>query len=259
LTGLVVVTDLDGTLLDHDTYSAEPAGPALEAMAERGVPLIMASSKTRAEMLALQGALNIHGPFICENGAAICVPEAGGADAAEALEALVPPRSDVLAVLRRLRDENGFRFKGFADCDVAEIARMTGLPLEQAALAAEREYSEPLCWQDSEEAKTCFLEALAAAGLTALQGGRFLSVAGRTDKGRALARLRERYTGAHVIALGDSPNDEAMLSAADIAVIIKSARSDSIRAEGAGRVIRTTLPGPEGWREAVLPLLEEFQ
>ncbi|MEE4662037.1 MAG: HAD-IIB family hydrolase [Halieaceae bacterium] len=259
MTGLVVVTDLDGTLLDHDTYSAEPARPALAAMAERGIPLIMASSKTRAEMRALQQTLNIHGPFICENGAAICVPPAGESGDADVVEALVPPRTEVLAVLRRLRDDDGFRFKGFADCDTEEIAGMTGLPLEQAVLAAEREYSEPLCWQDSEQRKTRFLEALATAGLSALQGGRFLSVAGRTNKGRALARLRERYAGARIIALGDSPNDEAMLSAADIAVIIKSARSESMRAEGAGRVLRTTLPGPDGWREAVLPLLEEFQ
>ncbi len=253
MTALLVVTDLDGTLLDHDSYSFAPAQPALDEIARREIPLVLASSKTRVEMEQLQTELGLSGPYICENGAAICLP---GQDA----EPLVPPRSEVLAVLAVLREQRGYHFRGFADCSVAEIADMTGLSMESAKLAAAREYSEPLVWEDDEDRVEGFLEALAGHGLRALQGGRFLSVAGFTDKGHALTRLRQRYPGnPTVIALGDSPNDEAMLAASDIAVIIKSQRSDELAPEGPGRIIRTRAPGPSGWQEAMSALLEEYQ
>lgn len=253
MSDLLIVTDLDGTLLDHHSYSFAPAEPALEEIARRQIPLIFASSKTRVEMLALQEELGLTAPFICENGAAICEPDG-------TVEALVPPRDTVLASLHALREEKDFRFTGFADCSVEQVADMTGLTLEAAARAASREYSEPLLWEDEDERKAEFLALLAEHQLRGLQGGRFLSVAGQTDKGRALNCLRDRYGASiTVIALGDSPNDEDMLAAADIAVIIRSERSEAIQPAGPRRIVRTEQPGPQGWHEAMMPLLTEYQ
>ena len=74
-TPLVVFTDLDGTLLDHGTYSFEPARPGLEALLEAGIPLVFCTSKTRLETERWRRALaNVH-PFIVENGGAVYVPE----------------------------------------------------------------------------------------------------------------------------------------------------------------------------------------
>ena len=53
----MVFTDLDGTLLDHDTYRWDEAEPALTLCASRNVPVILVSSKTRAEMNALRARL----------------------------------------------------------------------------------------------------------------------------------------------------------------------------------------------------------
>ena len=49
----LIFTDLDGTLIDHHTYSAEAARPALEAARAAGVPVVPCSSKTLAEMRLL--------------------------------------------------------------------------------------------------------------------------------------------------------------------------------------------------------------
>ena len=46
---LIVFTDLDGTLLDS-VYSFRKALPALKAVKEKNIPLILCSSKTRAEI-----------------------------------------------------------------------------------------------------------------------------------------------------------------------------------------------------------------
>lgn len=55
----LVFTDLDGTLLDHETYSFAPAAEALAALKARGVPLVLASSKTAAEIAELHRALGL--------------------------------------------------------------------------------------------------------------------------------------------------------------------------------------------------------
>ena len=81
---------------------------------------------------------------------------------------------------------------------------------------------------------------------------------GIADKAVAMQRLRQRYESAgpvHTVALGDCPNDESMLATADIAVIIKSARSEELQPTGPQRIIRTAECGPRGWQEAMDTLL----
>jgi predicted mannosyl-3-phosphoglycerate phosphatase (HAD superfamily) len=46
---IVIFTDLDGTLLDDSSYSFEPAHEALAEVRIRKIPLILCTSKTRAE------------------------------------------------------------------------------------------------------------------------------------------------------------------------------------------------------------------
>ena len=71
----VIFTDLDGTLLDRQTYSWEQAASAINWVKERRIPLVFCSSKTRVEQEVIQAELNIAEPFIVENGSAIFFPE----------------------------------------------------------------------------------------------------------------------------------------------------------------------------------------
>ena len=155
-----VFTDLDGTLLDHHSYRFDAALPALAELRARDIPVIIASSKTAAEIRPLQRQLTLDAPFICENGAAVHLPDGQGN---WATEDFAPRHERVLAVLHDLRAQ-GFHFAGFSDWGVEGIAARTGLSHEQAALAAQREYSEPLLWQDTQERKADFQAALEEAG-----------------------------------------------------------------------------------------------
>ncbi len=72
---IIIITDLDGTLLHPKTYSFEAATAALNMIKEKEIPLVLCSSKTRAEIEVYRKRLNNKHPFISENGGGIFIPE----------------------------------------------------------------------------------------------------------------------------------------------------------------------------------------
>jgi mannosyl-3-phosphoglycerate phosphatase len=267
---LLVFTDLDGCLLDHDDYSLAAARPALAELQQYGVPLIPATSKTLAEMTRLRESLPARHPLIVENGALLCIPRGYFPRPDDAivqaeywLLRLAPAYERVTAVLERLRREQGFRFRGFHDMNAAEIAQDTGLTETGAERARQRLGSEPLHWEDSAQAFTRFTSALAARELRLTRGGRYWHVLGQVDKAAACRRLADlyRHHGAGrftTLALGDSPNDRTMLAAADIAVVVRHKDGSALDIDPHTRGTVTAEPGPAGWNAAVLKVLREL-
>ena len=60
----MVFSDLDGTLLDHDSYSFEAAKPALAALVERAIPVVPSTSKTLVELEKLSVEIGLSGAAI---------------------------------------------------------------------------------------------------------------------------------------------------------------------------------------------------
>ena len=260
----VIFTDMDATLLDHDTYDWAPAAGALAALAERDIPVCLCTSKTAAEVRDWQARLGLHTPFASENGGVVAVP-AGyfescppTTDAEWQTTTLGKPREALCALAYRLREQRGYRFTGFAEMSIADIGAATGLDRHAAARAAQRQASEPLLWQDSEEAAEAFRREIEAAGAMTRRGGRFLHVLGQADKADALAWLRARYDKRGpilAIALGDSENDRAMLAAADIGYWV--ARPDGgYYAPATGTMRHAPGIGPVGWAAAIHALID---
>ena len=263
---MIVFTDLDGTLLDRATYSFEPARPALDALAEAKVPVVLCTSKTRAETERWRLALGNEHPFIIENGGAAFVPEGyfgPGADFDRTEDGYgILEFGTAYPVLRRalavIRAATGLPLRGFGDMSLDEIAERCGFSREDASLAALRQYDEPFVGADSVDLAAVVREA-AAAGLKVVSGGRFHHLVGGSDKGRAVRALRKLFDmggdPVRTIGVGDSPNDEPMLRAVDVPVLVR--RPDGGHADIAhlpGLII-APYSGPEGWRVAILGLL----
>jgi len=258
---IVVFTDLDGTLLDHDTYSFDPALPALEALKARAIPLVLASSKTEAEMRPIARSMGLDHPMIVENGAGIVgLPE----ESAPSGEGSASPYNRLRMVLRQMPKELNACFEGFGDWDVARVAKETGLPLAAAQLACQRRFSEPGPFTGSDLQKRAFVDHLEQAGFTAVQGGRFFTLMPKTSKAARMTEVTDHYrrlSGEPVrtVALGDAQNDLAMLQAADRGFIIINPAHAPLAVterERLGFITRSQKPGPQGWNECVLPLVE---
>lgn len=260
---LIIITDLDGTLLHPITYSFEEAMPALDLIRERGIPLLFCSSKTRAEIEVYRRRLDNRHPFISENGGGIYLPAEyfpfhGHGDKQGGYEviSLGSPYEEIRKRFVEMRDRLGIAVRGFGDMSIEEVAGLTGLSIEEARLAKQRDFEEPFIFSDKPEDR--FLREIEGEKLRWTQG-RFFHLMGDHHKGRAvniLRRLYERRDGpVMTIGIGDSLNDLPFLFAVDRPVLVKKetgrydARIDIpglIRAEGIG---------PAGWNEAVLRLI----
>ena len=238
---IIVVTDLDGTLLDHHTYSFEAALPALNLLKRLQIPVIANTSKTTAEWLDMRDNFDNRDPYVVENGSALVFENQ--------TIVLGTPREEILQKVLPLHAS--FKFRTYAEASIQDIVDWTGLSRREAALSATRDYSEPLLWEDGPEKEREFCELIASYGLQTLRGGRFLHVLGPTDKGKALSLLRNE--GSHLIALGDRPNDFAMLKAADTGIVI--AAPDYTHQIVSQEFLQSTKPGPAGWNEMVGPVV----
>ncbi|HSH68505.1 MAG TPA: HAD-IIB family hydrolase [Deferrisomatales bacterium] len=267
----VVFTDLDGTLLDHHSYRYDAALPALRELARRGVPVVLCSSKTRAEMAQLQAELGIDGPLIVENGGGVfaaadspwagLLPQRHGGLPARVFGTAYPALREGLASIREVF---GSGVRGFGDTDPAGVAAWTGLPPRQAELAWQREFDEPFLW-DPEPAAADLGRArqrLAAHGLQLTRGGRFWHVLGDNDKGRAVSWLLERWMDTvggrpPSLGLGDSENDLPMLGVVDRGVLVERRDGTHLAPRPPG-VKTVSGQGPVGWNRAVLEWLESL-
>lgn len=268
---LIVFTDLDGTLLDADSYSWEAAKEALDKLRESGVPLILASSKTRMEIEPLRSELKNRHPFIVENGGAVFVPKGyfnfplersvlrGDYEVLE----LGIPYAALRMALKDIERESGILLRGFGDMSEKEIAERTGLSMAAAALARQREYDEPLVLDASPKHIQQLDESIQARGLCLVRAGRFYHLSGATDKGVACRYLSEAYkctaalAGDRVVTVGvgDSYNDVPLLANVDRPILVqKPDGSYDLRAAIPGLKFAPD-PGPIGWNRAVMEIL----
>ena len=250
---LLIVTDLDGSLLDHHDYRWDAASEWLMRLKQHQIPLVICSSKTAAEIIPLQKKLGIAGaPFIAENGARL----AWGGEHTLSED----PSRDYLDLCQQLKTLQGrFHFTGFHDFSDMEVAKFTGLTPAEARQSRLREASEVVLWRDEPTRLEEFRAALAPLGLALTQGGRFWHVMPQgSGKGIALQRLQQHLARQEgqtriTIGLGDGPNDAPMLEHVDYAVVIKGFSKTPVilQRDDDENVYHTAHVGPQGWREGL--------
>lgn len=271
----IIYTDLDGTLLDFDTYSYQQVEETVKKLRQLDIPVVFCSSKTRVEQEVYRKALQLNHPFITENGSAIFIPaDYFTADYTAASEMYtIQEKSDYTVLelgaefiqIRKLIEEGRAythcEVKGYADLSLEEIIQITNLPAEAAVLAATREYSETLLTGDFQSPNfIAFQEYLAKKGLSCVSGGKFYTVMGnRSDKGQAIRILNrfflQKYGTIQTVGLGDSTNDIPLLEAVDVPFLVKKT-NDSWQSINHPNIKKIDGIGPEGWNLAIQSILQ---
>lgn len=264
---LIVFTDLDGTLLDLHSYSYKGAENTLNEIREQNIPLIFCSSKTRREQVVYQMELGINHPFIVENGGAIFIGrdyfsfeyKHQVTDAKYQVIEVGIPYNMIREELTRIRDENGFKFRGYGDMSVAEVAALTGLDWAATQRAMTREYSETIHFTDSREQLRRFKLVLQKAGLQCSHGGRFLTVTGMSnDKGKAVRILKGLYVKnlgfVKTVGIGDAMNDLPLLSEVDHPILLQRPEQNW-QELNLPNLMKVHGSGPEAWARTVSKFL----
>ncbi len=268
---IIVFTDLDGTLLDHYTYSFEKALPALRLIKEKGIPLIICSSKTRSEIEHYRKKLSNDHPFISENGGGIFIPHGYFrleiADCGFKMEInkdyciirLGAKYSDLRKALLELHSE-GFNLKGFGDMTAEEISELANMNIDEAEMSRERDFDEPFVFEGSKSDEQRLLESIRSKGFNFTQG-RFFHILGNSNKGKAVSILTELYKKKFgeiiTIAIGDSPNDLPMLKEVDHAVVVMKPDGSYDQRLNTPNLRKADGIGPDGWDKEILNLIRK--
>ena len=245
---LIISTDMDGTLLGHDAYDCDVAKPLIAKLIQAGIPVILNTSKTAAEVRHWQSQLNLDLPAIVENGSALL-------EGGQYSHIYGANMRDIEAFLQT----NPSNAINFVSCDLEVANGLTGLTGTSLEAARTRAFSVPLKFPDQDQA-IAYQQRAQAQGLQCVQGGRFMSLQGQCDKGTTLKHLVDQYQqqwrcDITLIVLGDNQNDLGMLEIADIPIIVKTAADPALRINRP-ETIYTTEVAPNGWVEGVTQALD---
>lgn len=268
---LVIFTDLDGCLLDRETYSFEPAQAALRLIREKEIPLILVSSKTRVEIEEYRRRLKNGHPFVSENGGAVFIPKDYFSFSFSherewrkyyvlELGAFYP---QIIRALEFIKKETGIQIRGFHDLSEKDLASLSGLSRDEAASAKKREYDEPFLIEGGEREIAIVQKKIRERGLNYVWGGRFHHILGQNDKGKAVEILKELYrnqfSSIRTAGIGDSLNDLPMLSAVDHPFFLKGEEDLSSEISPVKNLALLEGTGPQAWNEGILNILREFK
>lgn len=267
---LVIFTDLDGTLLDRQTFNPAPALPTLEKCRHLKIPVVFVSAKSKAEIEPIRETLGNDYPFISENGGGLYLPaerfrkpegflQAGSYWCRRSTKSIDELRRALLAAAKTVSVE----IKCFFQMTDQEIADFTGLNLSQAKLARDREFDEPFILIDENpQALTKLIRAIIEAGYRYTTGGSLHHITGDFDKGQAVELLKKFFLDLNpetrFAGLGDAFNDLPMLKLVDFPFLVRQPDGDYDRTVKLDSLTITKGSGPTGFAEAVDGIIAEI-
>src|SRR4030042_4032424 len=269
---LIIFTDLDGTLLDRNTYTFEPAEPALNLIRKNGIPLVLSSSKTRDEIELYRKRLENDHPFVSENGGGVFVPKNYFSfpfpydrelEEYFVLE-LGTYYPGIIEVLESIKSETGVKIKGFSDLTEEELTSLCGMSLKEAEFAKKREYDEPFIVEGGQREIEIIKRKIEEKEMNYVWGGKFHHILGKNDKGKAVEILKELYENESfsitTVGVGDSLNDLPMMLSVDHPVFLKGREDHTLKIPLKIQNLTTVEEtGPQAWNEVVLSLLSKLK
>ena len=149
----IIYTDLDGSLLELETYDHITTVGTVKKLSETGTPVIFCSSKTFAEQRYFQELFDLHTPMIIENGAGVVIPRKFHPYFEDLPHRIIDDfllfsftegYNFILENLDRIRKELDLQLLGYHDLQKAEISDLTGISADDLDRTTNRLFSETL-------------------------------------------------------------------------------------------------------------------
>jgi len=269
---LVIVTDIDDSVLEPGARALPSERAALDFLSARGIPLVINSSRTHAEIERIQETLRLLAPSISEHGSALFIPPGSFSSIPERAARAVSghviefgrPYHEVVDAVRAAGHELGMEIVGFADLTIEDAARELGVTDVEAQLAKLREYTELIRIADQTDARRSHVfNALRRRGLRCWPIGRHHLVTATRDRAESLLTLRALWRDAWgeppcIVGCGNSEGDVAWLRYADVAVIVQNdhAGVDPRLLSKLPTARVAPRPGRLGWSDAICEVVD---
>lgn len=266
---VVIITDLDGSLLHPENYSFDEAIPALNLINEKNIPLVISSSKTKTEIESYRERLDNNEPFVTENGGGIFVPKnyfdfkIDGYQKDDYIVIKIgTPYSKIREIFNEIKINLNINAIGFGDMTVDEISEVTGMTNRESNLSKNRDFDEPFLFKGTEIEKDKLLKAIEEQGYCWTKGS-FLHILGNHDKGKAVRTImgfyNKMFENIISIGIGDSLNDVSLLKEVDYPILIpKKNGSYVVSDDQIPNVIKAEKFGSAGWNDSVIEILRRI-
>lgn len=266
----IFFTDLDGTLLDHETYEWRPARTGLQWCREEEVDVVICTSKTWEEVKLIRERIDLHTPAIIENGGAVVLSrdhtfahEPGQrVEDRFRFQEFGDAAAQIQSEFHEIRQRGDFKCQSALQMSPEVFAGKTNLDREEAERALNRLFTVPVLWLESEQRKQEFISWCIGSDIQVQEGGRFLHLQRGCDKGRAINWISDKYNKEHgslpTGAIGDSHNDIPMLNEVDRSFVVQNpdGSHDKRVLEEVDDIYAIDDIGPEGWTEGADKFLE---
>jgi len=260
---ILIFTDLDGTLLNRDTFKFDSIKTFLKELKKRNIIIIPNSSKTEDEIIEFNNEASFQFPFISENGSII-----------HNLNFLSNefPEKIMLAKniheIRNIFDKNinqdlKSKCKVISSLTMSEQTKIFGLPENKLKQVYKRSCTIPIIFEGNNKEKLTLKKILLKNGLDLKDGGRVINLGDRINKADAMKKITQMLETKFkykpkIIAVGDNHNDLEMLQNSDIPCLVKNDKflKKNLKIKN---LIISKQAAPEGWVEIVKLALEKIK
>ncbi len=260
---IIIFTDLDGSLLNKDTFRFDEIEDYFRELVSKGIKIIPNSSKTEAELLDFNKQYNLNLPFIAENGSSIHGLNLIHKDLPNKI-LISRPVDQIISIYNEiipnyLKKKINFILK----LNYKEQEKFFGLPLNKMVLAAKRNNSLPIQFLGDEIEKNEFIKIINDVGLTVQTGGRIMNICDNVNKSKAMSKVlqlisKELHDEIITIGIGDNENDIEMIKQSNYPCLVKNEDFDSSLIN-IDNLIKSSEPSPRGWADVIKTAIQKIK
>ena len=250
----LIFTDLDGSLLDRDTFKFDEIKDYLKKLLSKGIFIIPNTSKTEKEILEFNNELGSNLPYISENGAAINGLDLLNSNLPKEL-ILSRDKNNLINIFKKTVPENlQNKCKWLSEMDKKKQSLIFGLEDEKLKMALDRKYTIPFVFEGNKNEKNKLFKIVKNKGLALQEGGRVINLTDKVNKAKALQVFvrffKKNNKNVKTIAVGDNYNDLDMLKTSDFPCLVFNDKFtlDQIPIND---LIITNKPSTEGWADVI--------